>query len=265
MVCTPTIRSLIAENKFKSIGQYIKDGDQYGMMSFDQSLIKLYKAGKISKEEALANATSPAEIELTLKGVTSSKASSQSILEGMASAQIKQDVAKNMDRGISYMRRGMKDEAANEFKKVLRDDPSHREAQHYLSELTGQAGQEQVQSQAKVFVKQGLEFYQEDKVIEAITAWEEALKVDPANSTAKAYIKGAKERVEKLEKAKKYIETGVAAYQGGNLLGAIQSWEQALLEDPHNEQAEQYLVEGRMQLAPPGVTMLRESSICASW
>jgi len=248
MVCTPTIKSLIAENKFKQIGAYIKDGDQYGMMSFDQSLIKLYKAGKISKEEALANSTSPAEIELAMKGVTSSRASSQSILDSMNSAQLKQDSAKGMDRGISFMRRGMKEEAAAEFKKVLRDDPTHREAQHYLAELSGAASQEQVVAQAKVHIKRGLEFYQEDKTAEAIQAWEEALTVDPANSTAKAYIKGAKERAEKIEKAKGFIATGVAAYQGGNLLGALQSWEAALAEDPHNEQAEQYLGEGRKTL-----------------
>jgi tetratricopeptide (TPR) repeat protein len=248
MICTPTIRGLIAENKFKSIGQYIKDGDQIGMMTFDQSLIKLYRAGKISKEEALSNATSPAEIELAMKGITSSRASSQSILDNMNTAQIKQDVAKGMERGIAFMRKGMKEEAATEFKKVLRDDPSHREAQHYLSELTGMAGQEQLTAQAKVHIKHGLEFYQEDKMAEAIQAWEEALKIDPNNATAKAYIKGAKERAEKLEKANSSIATGVQAYQSGNLLGAIQAWEQALVEDPHNEQAEQYLVEGRKQL-----------------
>jgi tetratricopeptide (TPR) repeat protein len=142
----------------------------------------------------------------------------------------------------------MRDEAAAEFKKVLRDDPGHREAQHYLAELSGQAGVEQVQGQAKLLVKRGLDFYQEDKLPEAIQAWEEALRVDPSNAQAKAYIKGAKERAEKLQRAGAYIATGVSAYQQGNLLGAIQSWEQSLLEDPHNEQAEQYLAEGRKQL-----------------
>jgi tetratricopeptide (TPR) repeat protein len=248
MICTPTIRGLIAENKFKSISQYVKEGDQLGMMTFDQCLVKLYRTGKISKEEALTQATSPQEIELALKGITSSRGSAQSLLDSMTNEQLKQDIARGMDRGLSFLKKGMKDEAAAEFKKILRDDPSHREAQHYLNEIMGLASQEQLQGQAKVFIRKGLEFYQEDKIPEAVAQWEEALKVDPANATAKAYIKGAKERAEKVARAAQLIATGVNAYQQGNLLGAIQSWESALQEDPHNEQAEQYLVEARKQL-----------------
>ncbi len=248
MICTPTIRGLIAENRFKHISTYIKDGDNTGMMTFDQSLVKLYRAGKISKEEALAQATSPQEIELALKGITSSRGSAQSILESMNAQQLKADVAKLMERGISYFKRGMKEEAIAEFRKVLRDDPNNREAQHYVSELTGQATSEQAQAQVKTIIRKGLEFYQEDKVPEAIAQWEEALRLEPANATAKAYIKGAQERAEKVAEARRFIETGVQAYQTGNLLGAIQSWEAALASDPHNEQAEQYLAEGRKQL-----------------
>ena len=248
MVCTPTIRGLIAENRFKQIGSFIKDGEQDGMMTFDQSLVKLYKSGKISKEEALSQSTSPQEIELAFKGITSSRSSAQSILSSMNAQQAKEDVAKSMDKGIAFLRRGMKDEAANEFRKVLRDDPNHREAQHYLTELTGAAGQEQIQAAAKQFIRKGLDFYQEDKVQEAIAQWEEALKQDPANATAKAYIKGARDRAEKVGEARRMIGMGVEAYQAGNLLGAIQAWEHALNADPHNEQAEQYLVEGRKQL-----------------
>jgi twitching motility protein PilT len=248
MICTPTIRGLIAENRFKQIGTFIKDGEHQGMMSFDQSLVRLYKAGKISKEEALDQSTSPQEIELALKGITSSRSSAQSILSSMNAAQNKEDTARNMDKGISFMRRGMKEEAANEFRKVLRDEPSHREAQHYLSELTGMATQEQSQSAVKQVIRKGLDFYQEDNVDAAIAQWEEALKLDPNNASAKAYIKGARERAEKVEQAKRMIETGAQAYQAGNLLGAIQAWEFALTVDPHNEQAEQYLAEGRKQL-----------------
>jgi twitching motility protein PilT len=248
MVCTSTVKGLILENKFKSINGFIKDGDQDGMMSFDQSLVKLYKAGKISKDEALGQATSPQEIELALKGITSSRGSAQSILDSMNAQQTKDDVARSMDKGISYLRRGMKDEAANEFRKVLRDDPHHREAQHYLNELTGAADQEQIHNAAKAIIRKGLEFYQEDHIAEAIAQWEEALKMDPSNNTAKAYIKGAKERAEKVAEAKRMIEVGVQGYQAGNLMGAIQAWEHALVSDPHNEQAEQYLAEARKQL-----------------
>lgn len=43
---------------------------QYGMQSFDQSIMKLYKAGLISYEEAISQTTSPDDFELRVKGIT---------------------------------------------------------------------------------------------------------------------------------------------------------------------------------------------------
>ncbi len=43
---------------------------QYGMQSFDQSIMKLYKAGLISYAEALAQTTSPDDFDLRVKGIT---------------------------------------------------------------------------------------------------------------------------------------------------------------------------------------------------
>ena len=42
---------------------------QYGMQSFDQSIMDLYKRGMISYEEALAQATNPDDFELRVKGI----------------------------------------------------------------------------------------------------------------------------------------------------------------------------------------------------
>jgi len=43
---------------------------QYGMQSFDQSIMHLYKKGMISYEEALIQATNPDDFELRIKGIT---------------------------------------------------------------------------------------------------------------------------------------------------------------------------------------------------
>jgi twitching motility protein PilT len=43
---------------------------QYGMQSFDQSIMDLYKNGMISYEEALVQATNPSDFELRVKGIT---------------------------------------------------------------------------------------------------------------------------------------------------------------------------------------------------
>ena len=42
---------------------------QYGMQTFDQSIMKLYKQGMISFEEAMANASNPDDFDLRLKGI----------------------------------------------------------------------------------------------------------------------------------------------------------------------------------------------------
>jgi twitching motility protein PilT len=40
---------------------------EYGMQTFDQAVMHLYKEGLISYESALANATSPAEFERAIQ------------------------------------------------------------------------------------------------------------------------------------------------------------------------------------------------------
>ena len=46
---TGAVSSLIREEKYSGIGLYIKTGKKYGMLSFKESLEKLYKNGKISE------------------------------------------------------------------------------------------------------------------------------------------------------------------------------------------------------------------------
>jgi twitching motility protein PilT len=45
-------------------------GTQYGMQTFDQSIMKLHRAGMISFEDAIAAATNPDDFDLRLKGIT---------------------------------------------------------------------------------------------------------------------------------------------------------------------------------------------------
>jgi twitching motility protein PilT len=248
MVMTPIIRAMILENRFKNIGQYIKDGNQEGMMSFDQCLVMLYRAGKITKEVALTNASSPAEIELALKGITSSRASAQSMLDNMSSEQNRADAERGIKRGQEFMRKGMHDEAVIEFKKILRDMPDNKEAKLFLDQLQGKSDNEAMAGQVRQVIRKGLELYQEDKIDEAVKVWEEALRLDPNSSSAKAYIKGAQDRKVALAKAQSLLASGTQAYQAGDLATAVHLWEQAHQADGHNEQIEQYLAEGRKQI-----------------
>jgi twitching motility protein PilT len=41
------------------------------MLSFDQSIMKLYRQGMITYEDAMRNATNPDDFDLRVKGITS--------------------------------------------------------------------------------------------------------------------------------------------------------------------------------------------------
>lgn len=70
LVATPTIRSLIREQKTKELHQAIKTGAQYGMQTFDQSLLELLGKKLITPDVALAEATSPSDLKLAMEGIT---------------------------------------------------------------------------------------------------------------------------------------------------------------------------------------------------
>ncbi|MDP2940966.1 MAG: type IV pilus twitching motility protein PilT, partial [Candidatus Omnitrophota bacterium] len=69
MLLTSTISRLIREGKVWEIPQFISDGAVFGMLSFDQSLIKLVREGKISEEEAAKFSDNKDEFMLALRGI----------------------------------------------------------------------------------------------------------------------------------------------------------------------------------------------------
>ncbi len=68
MVNTATIREyILKEAETSKIKEAITDGDYYGMITFEQSLEKLYQDGKITLEDALNTAANPHDFKLTLQ------------------------------------------------------------------------------------------------------------------------------------------------------------------------------------------------------
>jgi twitching motility protein PilT len=74
MIATSTIRDYIREpEKTALIRQAIQEGFvQYQMQTFDQSLMQLYKQGRISLETAMHASTNPHEFQLRIKGIQAS-------------------------------------------------------------------------------------------------------------------------------------------------------------------------------------------------
>jgi twitching motility protein PilT len=71
LVNTPTIYDMICNpEKTHMVKQAMQDGvTQYGMQTFDQSVMALFKNGVISEEEALRHCTNPSEFQLHLRGI----------------------------------------------------------------------------------------------------------------------------------------------------------------------------------------------------
>ena len=69
MLLTPTISRLIREGKTLEMPQFIEDGAVFGMQSFNQSLVKLVREGKMSEEVAANFSDNKDEFILALRGI----------------------------------------------------------------------------------------------------------------------------------------------------------------------------------------------------
>lgn len=65
-----TIRQLAREKKFDRLPQAMRNGANEGMMTFDQSIYKLWQDGLITAEEAMASSERPQEMENMMKGIS---------------------------------------------------------------------------------------------------------------------------------------------------------------------------------------------------
>ncbi len=72
MVNSAAVRECIIDpDKTINIPDLVEQGGvQYGMQTFDQSIMKLYKQGLISFEDAMNQATNPDDFDLRIKGIT---------------------------------------------------------------------------------------------------------------------------------------------------------------------------------------------------
>ena len=66
---TPMVRKLLEENRLDKLSAAIETGNDDGMLTFNQSLFNLVKAGRVTEKEALAKATNPQALEMNFKGI----------------------------------------------------------------------------------------------------------------------------------------------------------------------------------------------------
>lgn len=81
LVNTPLVTKMIIDNNLSEISNLMKQGQYYGMQTFNQALIKLFQSGEVKLEDALAAAANPEELMLNVRGIQSSSEDSSSIFE----------------------------------------------------------------------------------------------------------------------------------------------------------------------------------------
>jgi twitching motility protein PilT len=70
LINTPTVRELIEAGKTRMLPKALAEGEYYGTMTFNQSLIRLFEAGNITLEDALASSDNPDELKMHMRGIT---------------------------------------------------------------------------------------------------------------------------------------------------------------------------------------------------
>ncbi len=69
LINTPHVRKQIEDNKSIEIIAALQKGQFYGMLTFNQSLVKLFKDGLATEAEVLSAASSPDDLKLALRGI----------------------------------------------------------------------------------------------------------------------------------------------------------------------------------------------------
>jgi twitching motility protein PilT len=64
------VRGQIMEGKSADIYKVMEGGAYYGMHSFDQDLVRLYREGKIDEKAVMENSTTPQDVALKLQGLS---------------------------------------------------------------------------------------------------------------------------------------------------------------------------------------------------
>lgn len=67
LLASPRVKDLILKGEIESLHEAMEKGSVIGMQTFDYALFELYRAGKISLEEALRNADSANNLRLKIK------------------------------------------------------------------------------------------------------------------------------------------------------------------------------------------------------
>lgn len=83
---TPLVQEKIRKGEVHEIKPIMKESVHHGMITFDQSLVRLYQEGNISYKDALRHADSPNEVRLAIKLAQGGNA--ESLMQGLEGVEV---------------------------------------------------------------------------------------------------------------------------------------------------------------------------------
>ncbi|MCX5782367.1 MAG: PilT/PilU family type 4a pilus ATPase [Elusimicrobia bacterium] len=81
LVVNGIIKKLIEDSKLSEVLSQMKQGQYYGMQTFNQALVGLLRANEIKLEDALLASANPEEIKLAIRGIQSSSEDAMNFIE----------------------------------------------------------------------------------------------------------------------------------------------------------------------------------------
>ena len=230
---------------------------------------KLLDKGKF--EEAINKADEALKIEpLYAEAANLKKTATEKIdarkAEGQKQAQLEQEAKARKEKiqslikeGNDLFDKGDYDGATRKFQECLSLDPSHKEAQEMLNEITEVKQNEKVKK-AYELVKEGNAFLGENKFDEARAKFQEALGLDSNNKGALSGLEEITRKQDtqhrrteeddkrkKSEESRRLFDLGLKAYEEKNIETAVAKWQEALTLDPNNANAQTYLEQTRQE------------------
>ncbi|MDR6936575.1 MULTISPECIES: PilT/PilU family type 4a pilus ATPase [unclassified Luteibacter] len=97
---TPLAQDYIRQGEIHKLKELMRDSNQLGMRTFDQSLVELYHAGEISYEDALRHADSSNEVRLRIKLAQGGDA--HTLSQGLEGVEIDKTTDRNTFGGMLH-------------------------------------------------------------------------------------------------------------------------------------------------------------------
>ena len=165
---------------------------------------------------------------------------------------------KHIGQAYSFYEEGELIDSLDEWKEVLKLDPTSIRAKEYIERIEGKLSKidrEKYLGRLKEKKKEGIirflgkgdRLYEEGKYLQAIREWEKILKINPKHTLARENIDYTREKIERLIEV--HLSKGKEFYGKKDNVSAIIEFKMVLKFDSENKEAKEYIEKTKEQAA----------------